>query len=57
LRAIRDLEVGRAIPNVIRSDEANRFPHLTVVPEVIGKGKDWQTHWENKLATLKALSA
>ena len=53
LRAIRDLQAGRNIPNVIRDEKANRFPHLTVVSEVIGEGKDWQTHWENKLAMLR----
>jgi nitrite reductase/ring-hydroxylating ferredoxin subunit len=53
LRAIRDLQAGRDIPNVIRDEKANRFPHLTVVSEVIDEGKDWQTHWENKLAMLR----
>jgi hypothetical protein len=38
---------------VIRNEKANRFPHLTVVSEVIGAGKDWQTHWENKLAMMR----
>lgn len=53
LRAIRDLQSGCDIPNVIRNEKANRFPHLTVVSEVIGEGKDWQTHWEKKLAMLR----
>ncbi len=53
LRAIRDLQAGRDIPNVIRDEKANRFPHLTVVSEVLGAGKDWQTHWGNKLAMLR----
>ena len=53
LRAIRDVEAGREAPHVIRRAEKNRFPHLTVVSEVITNGTDWQTHWRNKLAALR----
>jgi phthalate 4,5-dioxygenase oxygenase subunit len=53
LRAIRDVEAGREAPHVIRSAEKNRFPHLTVISEVITNGTDWQTHWRNKLAALR----
>jgi len=53
LRAIREVEAGREAPHVIRRAEKNRFPHLTVVSEVITNGTDWQTHWRNKLAALR----
>jgi len=33
--------------------DANRFPHLMVVSEVISNGMDWQSHWKNKLAALR----
>jgi phthalate 4,5-dioxygenase len=46
LRAIRDLDAGREPPHVIRHAEANCFPHLMVVSEVITTGRtigriDW----------------
>ena len=53
LRAIRDVEVGREAPHVLRSAEKNRFPDLMVVSEVITGGSDWRIHWKNKLAALR----
>jgi len=53
LRAIRDVATGREAPNAIRSESANRFPHIRVESEVITDGTDWQTHWKNKLAALR----
>jgi hypothetical protein len=53
LRAIRDVEAGKEAPHVIRNEEANRFPHLTVVSEVITDGSDWQNYWKNKLDKLQ----
>jgi hypothetical protein len=52
LRAIRDLDAGREPPHVIRHAEANRFPHLMVVSEVITDGSDWKSHWKNRLAAV-----
>ena len=51
LRAIHDVEAGKEAPHVIRKEEANRFPHLTVVSEVITNGPDWKSRWQQKLAT------
>ena len=53
LKAIRDLQTGREVPHVIRSERENRFPDLTVISEVIADGGDWRTHWKNKLASLR----
>lgn len=53
LKAIRDVAAGNEAPHVVRKDEANRFPHLTVVSEVITDGLDWKTHWEEKLSASK----
>ena len=52
LRAIRDLDAGREPPHVIRHAEANLFPHLMVVSEVITDGSDWKTYWQNKFAAV-----
>ena len=52
LRAIRDLDAGREPPHVIRNAEANRFPHLMIVSEVITDGSDWKRYWKNRLATI-----
>lgn len=52
LRAIRELQAGREALHVVRSEQKNRFPDLTVVSEVID-GTDWQTHWKNKLAAMR----
>ena len=49
LRAIRDVEAGKEAPHTIRNEAANRFPHLTVVSEVITDGSDWQSYWKEKL--------
>jgi hypothetical protein len=51
LRAIRDVQAGRAAPNIVRNTAANHYPHLMVVSEVID-GNDWRAHWQNKLAAL-----
>ena len=53
LRAICDVAAGREAPHVVRDEAANRFPHLTVVSQVITDGADWQTHWKKKLAGLR----
>jgi hypothetical protein len=53
LRAIRDVEAGKEAPHTIRNEAANRFPHLTVVSEVITDGSDWQSYWKNKLDKLR----
>jgi hypothetical protein len=53
LRAIRNVEAGREPPHVARTPEANRFPDLTVISEVITDGADWKTHWKNRLAALR----
>jgi hypothetical protein len=53
LRAIREVAAGGVPPHVVRTMEANRFPHLMVVSEVISNGMDWQSHWKNKLAALR----
>jgi len=53
LRAIRDVEAGSEAPHVVRDEAANRFPHITVVSEVITDGADWQTHWKKKLSGLR----
>jgi len=53
LKAIRDLQTGREVPHVIRSERENRFPDLTVISEVITDGGDWRIHWKNKLAALE----
>jgi hypothetical protein len=52
LKAIRDLDMGREPLHVIRHAEANRFPHLMVVSEVITDGSDWKSYWKNKLAAM-----
>ena len=52
LRAIRDLDAGREPPHVIRHAEANRFPHLRVVSEVITDGSDWRGYWKSKFAAV-----
>ena len=52
LRAIRDLDAGREPPHVIRRTEANRFPHLMVVSEVITDGSDWKSYRKNKFAAV-----
>jgi len=52
LKAIRDLDTGREPPHVIRHAEANRFPHLMVVSEVITHGSDWKSYWKNKFAAI-----
>jgi phthalate 4,5-dioxygenase oxygenase subunit len=52
LRAIRDLDAGREPAHVIRHAEANRFPHLMVVSEVITDGSDWKSYWKNRLAAI-----
>jgi phthalate 4,5-dioxygenase oxygenase subunit len=52
LRAIRDLDAGREPPHVIRHAEANRFPHLMIVSEVITDGSDWKSYWKNRLAAI-----
>ena len=49
LRAIRDVEAGKEAPHTIRNEAANRFPHLTVVSEVITDRSDWQSYWKEKL--------
>ena len=51
LRAIQDVQAGRAAPNVVRNLAANHYPHLMVVSEVIDTN-DWRAHWQNKLAAL-----
>jgi hypothetical protein len=56
LRAIHDVEAGKEAPHVIRNEEANRFPHLTVVSEVITDGSDWQSYWKNKLDHIAPLT-
>jgi hypothetical protein len=53
LRAIREVSGGGEPPHIIRTPEANRFPHLMVVSEVISNGIDWRSHWKNKLAALR----
>lgn len=53
LRAIHDVAAGREAPNAIRSESANRFPHIVVESEVIPGSTDWKTHWKNKLAALR----
>jgi hypothetical protein len=53
LRAIRDVQAGAEAPHVIRNADANRFPHLMVVSEVIAEGSDWKAHWEKKLSASK----
>ncbi|MGB7949192.1 MAG: Rieske 2Fe-2S domain-containing protein [Candidatus Binatia bacterium] len=53
LRAIREVSSGGEPPHIIRTPEANRFPHLMVVSEVISNGLDWRSHWRNKLASLR----
>jgi len=52
LRAIREVQAGKQAPHVIRSEEANHFPHLTVVSEVIADGSDWQNFWRAKMTAL-----
>ena len=52
LKAIRDLDAGREPPRIIRHAEANLFPHLMVVSEVITDGSDWKTYWQNKFAAV-----
>ena len=52
LRAIRDLDAGREPPHVVRHAEANRFPHLMIVSEVITDGSDWKSYWKNRLAAI-----
>ena len=54
LRAIRDLDAGREPPHVVRRAEANGFPHLMVVSEVITDGSDWKDYWQNRLAAINA---
>jgi phenylpropionate dioxygenase-like ring-hydroxylating dioxygenase large terminal subunit len=53
LRAIRDVEAGREAPHVVRTEDKNRYPDLTVISEVITDGTDWRTHWKNKLAAMR----
>ncbi len=53
LRAIREVAAGQDAPNALRDEAANRFPHLTVVSEVLTDGTDWQAHWKNKLAAMR----
>jgi len=53
LKAIGEVAAGREPPHVIRNAEANHFPHLMIVSEVISEGTDWQSHWKNKLAALR----
>jgi phthalate 4,5-dioxygenase len=53
LKAIRDLQTGREVPHVIRSERENRFPDLMVISEVVADAGDWRTHWKNKLASLR----
>jgi hypothetical protein len=37
----------------MRTPEANHYPHLMVVSEVVDAGGDWRKHWQNKLAALR----
>jgi hypothetical protein len=53
LRAIKDVQEGRPAPNVMRTPEANHYPHLMVVSEVVDAGGDWRKHWQDKLAALR----
>jgi phthalate 4,5-dioxygenase oxygenase subunit len=48
LKAIQDVQAGREPPHVIRRAEANRFPHLMVVSEVIPATENWKDYWKNK---------
>jgi hypothetical protein len=52
LRGIRDLDAGREPPHVIRHPEANHFPHLRVVSEVIADGGDWKSYWKSRSAAV-----
>ena len=44
LKAMNDIEEGRDPAHVVRHAEANRFPHLTVISEVIPSSADWKEH-------------
>ncbi|HWP28576.1 MAG TPA: Rieske 2Fe-2S domain-containing protein, partial [Chloroflexota bacterium] len=45
LRGIRDVQEGRDPPHVVRAPEANRFPDLVVLSQVVPDGVDWRTAW------------
>jgi hypothetical protein len=49
LRAIQAVQGGQQAPNTIHGEAANRYPHLTVVSEVITDGSDWKAYWQRKL--------
>lgn len=44
LRAIRDVREGREAPHVVRDPNANRFPHLQVLSEVVPSSVDIKEH-------------
>ncbi len=45
LRGIRDVQEGRDPPHVVRAPEANHFPDLVVLSQVVPDGVDWRTAW------------
>ncbi len=47
---LRDLDDGRDPLHVIRNSNANSFPGLVVVSEVIPASMDWRSFWRNATA-------
>jgi hypothetical protein len=46
LKAIRDIQAGREPAHVIRSENANRFPHIRVTSELIPNTANWRQWWQ-----------
>jgi len=45
LRTIRNLQKGKEPPHLVRDQEANGFPHLVVLSEVVPDKQDWRNYW------------
>ena len=48
LNAIRDVQAGRDPQHVIRDANANRFPNLVVISDVIAKSMDWKEYTRSR---------
>jgi phthalate 4,5-dioxygenase len=55
LRAVRDVQEGLDPPHVIRDPEANRFPELVVIAEVVPAEKDWAAFLEERIAERRGV--
>jgi hypothetical protein len=47
LRAIQDVAAGRDPQHVLRDSQANQFPHLVVINDIVPSA-DWRSRWEEE---------